>query len=294
MNRLLGDLRLALSRGALWEVVLRGRENDLLGLAGQLAYFFLLSFFPFLISLAALMGLVISDPESVIRTLIERTAGFIPARSTGLLVSYIGRTLQGANTGVLLLGLGATLWLGSASSIAIIKAANRSYGVTDTRSFWRFRGTSILMTLAFTLLMTVLVLVTFNVGEYLQHISGFPQTFSRLWSALRWVLAFLTLNLILSIIYYLAPDVRLPFRWATPGSLVATALLFAASFALSLYASNLGNYTQIYGQLAAVVIFMLWLYLTGFMVLLGLEINAVLARLNEKRKNATPHRLERL
>lgn len=278
------DLRVALGCHALWRVVLKMRENDLLGLAGQLAYFFLLSFFPFLISLVALMGLIIENPESVIGDLVGRMAGVLPDRAIDLVVSYIGRTLAGANTGVLLLGIAATLWLGSASSIAIIKAANRAYGVRDGRSFFRFRGTTILMILAFILLMTVLILVVFNVGLYLQRLGGLPEAFSTAWGFLRWVLAFITVTVALSIIYYLAPDVRLPFRWITPGGLMATMLIFFASFVLSFYASNLGNYAQIYGQLATVVVFLIWLYLTGLMVLLGIEINAVLSRITEERK----------
>jgi membrane protein len=285
MKEFFSDLRVALGPSALWQVVLKMRENDLLGLAGQLAYFFLLSFFPFLISLVALMGLVIESPELIIESLVETTAGFLPDRAIELVVDYIGRTLAEANTGVLLLGIAATLWLGSASSISIIKAANRAYGVRDGRSFFRFRGTTILMILTLIFLMMVLILVVFNVGLYLQRVGGLPEVFPTAWGLLRWVLVFITVTVALDIIYYLAPDAKLPFHWITPGGLTATVLIFIASFVLSFYASNLGSYAQIYGQLATVVVFMIWLYLTGLMVLLGIEINAVLARLTEERKN---------
>ena len=119
------DLNDIVGPRVLAQVLLKMRENDLLGLAGQLTYFFLLSFFPFLIFLVALAGLVLNDPESGIRALIGKSAGFLPREAIELLVGYLDRTLRGAGPGVLLVGILTTLWMGSAASIAIIKAANR-------------------------------------------------------------------------------------------------------------------------------------------------------------------------
>jgi len=120
------DLNDIVGPRVLAQVLLKMRENDLLGLAGQLTYFFLLSFFPFLIFLVALAGLVLNDPESAIRALIGKSAGFLPREAIELLVGYLDRTLRGAGPGVLLVGILTTLWMGSAASIAIIKAANRA------------------------------------------------------------------------------------------------------------------------------------------------------------------------
>jgi membrane protein len=108
----------------------------------------------------------------------------------------------------------------------------------------------------------------------------------------RWALAFVVVTTALSVLYYLAPNARLPFRWITPGGFAATVLMFAASTALSLYASRLGSYDQVYGQLGAVIVFMLWLYAMGLMVLVGVEINAVLARRAEDKKGVELVRAE--
>src|SRR3712207_5888894 len=123
MKSFLSDLKDILRPGLLARVLLKMRENDLLGLAGQLTYFFLLSFFPFLIFLVALAGLVLDDPQSAIRSLIGRSAGFLPPEAADLLAAYLDRTLRGAGSGVLLIGIVTTLWMGSAASISIIKAA---------------------------------------------------------------------------------------------------------------------------------------------------------------------------
>jgi len=112
------------------------------------------------------------------------------------------------------------------------------------------------------------------------------------WGIARWALAFVVVTTALSVLYYLAPNARLPFRWITPGGFAATVLMFAASTALSLYASRLGSYDQVYGQLGAVIVFMLWLYVMGLMVLVGVEINAVLARRAEDKKGVELVRAE--
>lgn len=280
----LSDLRDIVGPGFLARVLIKVRENDLLGLAGQLTYFFLLSFFPFLIFLVALAGLVLDDPEGAVRRLISESAGFLPAEAIDLLVAYLDRTLRGTGSGVLVFGVVATLWMGSAASISITKAANRAYELQETRPFWKLRGTSVLLALGFTLLMATLSLVAFGVETFIRTLDGPAGPLLPLWAAGRWAVAFGVVTAALSVLYYLAPDARVPFRWITPGGFAATVLMFAASIALSFYAARLGNYDRVYGQLGAVIVFMLWLYAMGLMVLVGVEVNAVLARRAEEKK----------
>ena len=133
-------------------------------------------------------------------------------------------------------------------------------------------------------LVAVLTLALFNVGAYVSAIAGLPETATSLGKLLGWAMVFVAITVALDLLYYLAPDAKLPFKWITPGGFIATVLLFVSDGALSYYVANLGNYGQIYGQLGAVIVFMLWLYVTGLMVLVGLEINAVLARVAEEKK----------
>jgi membrane protein len=123
----------------------------------------------------------------------------------------------------------------------------------------------------------------FNIGAYISSIAILPESAVSLAKPLSWAMVFFGVTLALDLLYYLAPDADLPFKWITPGGFIATVLLFISDGALSYYVANLGNYGQIYGQLGAVVAFMLWLYVTSLMVILGLEINAVLARAAEER-----------
>jgi membrane protein len=284
MGEFFSDLKSILGFRMLWEVLLGIRRNDLLGLAGQLAYFFLLFFFPFLIFLVSLMGLVIGNPEAGLQSLFEALTGLVPADARALVVDYVDRTLRTASSGALVLGILGALWLGQAASISVTKAANRSYRLQESRPFWRLRGACLFITLGFTLLIAVLTLAVFNVGAYVSPTAGLPETSTGLGKFLSWAMVFVAITLALDLLYYLAPDANVPFKWITPGGFIATVLLFVSDGALSYYVANLGNYGQVYGQLGAVIVFMLWLYVTGLMVLLGLEINAVLARVAEEKK----------
>ena len=285
MGVFFSDLKSILGPRILWEVVLGVRRNDLLGLACQLAYFFLLFFFPFLIFLVSLTGLVIGNPEASLKSLFEALTGLVPANAQKLVVDYVNRTLRTASTGALVLGIVGALWLGQAASISITKAANRSYQLEESRPFWRLRGACLIMTLGFTLLIAVLTLAVFNVGAHVTAIAGLLDTDTGLGGKLlSWAMVFVAITVALDLLYYLAPDAKLPFKWITPGGFIATVLMFVSDGALSYYVANLGNYGQVYGQLGAVIVFMLWLYVTGLMVLLGLEINAVLTRRAEERK----------
>ena len=289
MNEFILDLKSVLGLSALRRVGRSTLNDDCLGLAGQLAFFCLLSLFPFLMFLVALAGLVIDDPETVLRTLTERMQDVLPGDVAELLVDYIDRTLRSATPSVLFLGILAAFWSGWAAADALIKGTNRAYDLRETRPSWKLAGLSVLMIWGFTLLIATLTLVVLGpeIGSYLLGPTWLPDAFVVLWGILRWVLAFLVVTVAHAVLYYLAPNADLPFKWVTPGGLSATVLMFISSAALRLYAANFGHYDQIYGQLGAVIVTMLWLYYTGLVLLIGAEMNAVLARIVEERKGIT-------
>jgi membrane protein len=286
LREFLADLRSVLGLGALERVGRKAWEDDCLGLAAQLAYFALLSLFPFLMLLAALAGLVVDDPGRVLGTLAGRMGAFLPGDAVGILTDYAERTLRGRPTGALLFATLLLLGSGSAASQAVVKAADRAYGVRETRPFWRLWGISVVMILGLALLVGALAVAAFGpeAGRYAQKLAGLPESSPIPWAAIRWAVAFLAVTLALAVLYYLAPNADLPFEWITPGGFAATVLMLVSSAGLSLYVSNVGRYDQVYGQLGAVVVLMLWLYVTGLVVLLGAEANAVLARMAEERK----------
>ena len=281
------DLRSVLGPGVLRRVARKVLDDDCPGLAGQLAYFTLFSMFPFLLSLVALAGLVIDDPATLLKTLTERMQGFLPGDAVGLLEGYIDLTLRNADPSVLVFAVLATFWSGWAAADAIVKAVNRAYELQETRPWWKLWGISVLMVLGFVLVVMSLALVVFGpeVGDYFQSLIGLPETFLALWDVLRWVGAFLAVSLAHALLYYVAPNAEVPFKWITPGGFAATVLILVSSVGLNLWVANLGRYDQVYGQVGAIMVLMLWLYVTGLMVLIGAEINAVLVRTAEERKD---------
>ena len=287
MSEFFSDLKTALDPEALKRVGRKVFEDDCFGLTGQLAYFTLFSLFPFLMFLVALVGLVVDDPGSTLNTLTETMGPFLPGDTVGLVKDFTDRTLRGAAAGTLFLGAVAALWSGSAASYALVKASNRAYGLSETRPSWKVWGISVVMVLCFVFFVGILALVICSPGadSYLQRLTGVPDSFMTFLIILRWPMAFVALILTHAILFYLAPDTDLPFKWTTPGGLTATVLIVVASVILDFYIANLANYDQLYGSLKAVIVLMLWLYVTGFMVILGVEMNAVLARLAEERKD---------
>jgi membrane protein len=253
----------------------------------QLAYFTLFSLFPFLLSFVALAGLVIDDPYTLLKTLTERMQGFLPSDAVGLLEGYADPTLRNADSSVLVFAVLATFWSGWAAADAIVKAVNRAYELQETRPWWRLWGISVLMVLGFVLVIVSLTLVVFGpeVGGYFRSLIGLPEPFLALWDVLRWLGAFLAVSLAHAILYYVAPNAEVPFKWITPGGFAATVLILVSSVGLNAWVANLGRYDQVYGQVGAIMVLMLWLYVTGLMVLVGAEVNAVLARAAEERKD---------
>jgi membrane protein len=289
LREFFSDLRSILGPGVLRQVYRKVLDDDCPGLAGQLAYFTLFSLFPFLLSLVALAGLVIDDPATLLKTLTERMQGFLPSDAVGLLEGYIDLTLSNADPSVLVFAVLATFWSGWAAADAIVKVVNRAYELQETRPWWKLWGISVLMVLGFVLVVASLAFVVFGpeVGAYLQGLIGLPEVFLTLWDVLRWAGAFLAVSLAHALLYYVAPNADVPFKWITPGGFVATVLILVASIGLNLWVTNLGRYDQVYGQVGAIMVLMLWLYITGLMVLIGAEINAVLTRAAEQRKDIT-------
>ena len=287
LREFFSDLRSVLGPGVLRRVYRKVLDDDCPGLAGQLAYFTLFSMFPFLLSLVALVGLAIDDPATLLKTLTERMQGFLPGDAVGLLEGYIDLTLRNADPSVLVFAVLATFWSGWAAAGAIVKAVNRAYELQETRPWWKLWGISVLMVLGFVLVVVSLALVVFGpeVGGYFQSLIGLPETLLALWDVLRWAGAFLAVSLAHALLYYVAPNAEVPFKWITPGGFAATVLILVASVGLNVWVANLGRYDQVYGQVGAIMVLMLWLYVTGLMVLVGAEVNAVLARAAEERKD---------
>ena len=270
---------------ALVRVVRQLLAHDALALAGELAYFFVLFLFPFLIFMVSLVGLVVDNPESILETVVASTKGFLPQPAIEILNNYLDHTLQSTSSFTFLISCVLTLVMGAASTESIISAANRAYEVPETRPIWERLFIDILLIFGFTLLVATMAFLVLSpqTADFLQGVTGLPNVFLRSWEVLSWMVVFLNLTLAFDILYYLAPNADLPFRWITPGGLMTTILLLISSKIFVFWASNIFRSNQLFGQLAIGIVLLIWLYVVGFVVLAGIEINAQLARMAEHK-----------
>jgi membrane protein len=286
MAQFFTDLKRILGPTALRRTVRQLLENDALALAGQLAYLFILFLFPFLIFLVTLAGIAVTDPETALKDLTRRMEGFWPHETIELIRGYLVRTARSVSLATFISSLLFTLGVGSAAAEAISNAANHFYKVQETRPFWKVRGVAILLIFAFTLMIVALafMVLSSHTGGYLQRALGLPDVFLDFWTLFGWLMTFLAVTLALDVLYYLAPNADIPFRWVTPGGLTAAILLLVANQIMRFFVADVFHYDQLYGQLGAGIVLLTWLYVIGLVVLIGIQMNAVLAQLAEEHE----------
>ena len=254
-----------------------------LGLAAQLAYYFFLALFPALLMLIALASYLPAD--DLINRVVIMLQGVAPKEVLDIIsqqLEKIGGSQQG---GILTFGVLAALWSSSAAMVAIIDALNHAYDVEDGRPWWKQRLTAILLTLGlavFMLLAFVLVVAGPELADFIASRVGLGAAFAWAWKILQWPLVFGLIATGIGLVYYFAPDVDQDFVWLTPGSLLATLFWLAGSLAFRFYVVNFGSYTESYGLVGGVMVLMLWLYLTGLVIIIGAEMNA-------EMEHASPH-----
>lgn len=280
-------MKYVLTPGTLARVVRHLLANDAMALGGQLAYFFLLFLFPFLIFLVSLTGLVVDDPEVVLTALVTSTRGFLPQAAIEILGDHLDRTLRSTSSSTFLISGLLTFVAGSASTGSVIIAANRAYGVPETRPFWQRWFIAGLMILGFALLVATMAFTVLSpqTGDYLRYTLGLPDAWLAYWEVLSWMIAFLNLTLAFDVLYYVAPNADLSFKWFTPGGFITTVLLLVSSQIFILWANNIFRSDQLFGQLGSGIVLLLWLFIIGLVVLSGIEVNAELVRESRSRKD---------
>lgn len=253
--------------------------------AAALTYYGVLALFPATIVVVALVGLV-SDGERTVDTVIglarEIGAGSVVGNDAFVGVVRGVVTQRGPVRVLLSFGLLGALWSASGFIGAFTRASNAIYGVEEGRPFYRLRpvqiGLAALSLLLLAVVATGLIVsgpVTDAVGDRL-HAGGLAR---QVWTVAKWPLLALVAMTLLSLLFWVAPNVRQPrFRWLTPGGALALVAWVLASFGFGLYVANFGSYDVTYGSLGAVIAFLVWLYLSNCALMLGVQVNAELQR----------------
>jgi membrane protein len=281
----LRDLRSLLRFQALKATVQEFQRDDALGLAAQLAYYLILALFPFILVLVSLMGTFGS--EELASEVLGYFRQVMPEEAYKIIETFTGNIISGdaKAPGLLSFGILFTIWVASGAFAALINALNRAYDVQETRPFWKVRGIAILMTLGLSVLILAGVLLLVlgpQIGATIANVFGLGDLFLLVWDIARWPVALLFMVFTVALLYYFAPDVDQPFRWITPGGLIGVLLWVLASVAFNFYVSNFGSYNKTYGSIGAVIVLLLYLYISSLTILFGATLNATLVRMKEE------------
>ena len=257
-------------------------DDDVFGRAAQLSYYFLLALFPALLFMTSLLGYFAGENSQLRASLFQYLSTVLPGDASKLVLDTVNDVTQSSGGGKLSFGVLATLWAASNGMGAISESLNAAYDFKETRSWWKVRLIAVGLTLALSFLIIsslVLVLYGHDLADAVAVKFGLGEAFALAWKVLQWPIVLAFVLFAFALIYYFAPDSRdQDWKWITPGAIVGVALWLLISFAFKTYLTFFNSYSATYGSLGAVIILMLWFYLTGAAVLIGGEFNSEIAK----------------
>ena len=257
------------------------REDNLTDWAAALTYYAVLAIFPALIVLVSGLGLI---GESATQPLIDNLGKVAPGPAKDIFTSAIENIegSQGAAGVFFIAGLLAALWSASGYIAAFMRASNAIYDIEEGRPIWKTLPLRVGLTVVLMVLTAVTAIgVTLSGGLAREagNVIGVGSTAVDVWNIAKWPVLLLFVSFMFAVLYWAAPNVKQPgFRWITPGGTLAVLGWVIASVAFAFYVSNFGSYNKTYGALAGPIVFLVWLWISNIMILLGAEFNAELER----------------
>jgi len=262
----------------------------MLQMAAALAYYFVLSLFPALIFLSAVVAyLPVPDLFNQALALMAR---FLPADSMGLVQRVLADIVTPNRETFLSFGILGTIWAASGGFAAAIEALNIAYEVEDDRPFWKTRPLALGLAFIIGALMLIALCVMVvgpRFGQWLAVRVHLSKLFVRLWPYIHWTIAIGFTVLAIEALYFLAPNVKQRFRATLPGAVLAVGCWIGLSYLLGVYFRHFGTFNKTYGTLGGAIALMVWLYWTGFAMLVGALLNAELAKISREGKLQEKH-----
>jgi membrane protein len=251
-------------------------DDDMTTYAAALAYQVLFSLFPFLLFLLALLGFL--NIPQFFTWLQQQAQTVLPPDAMGQVNAVIAQ-LQQPQGGLLSFGILAAIWTASAGVRATMNALNVAYDVEEGRPTWKRFLLSIVYTIGLAVLLILaaaLMILGPQAMQWLAGQVGLGQIAVTLWTWLRWPIAVLLLILAVATIYYVTPDVEQDFRFITPGSIIAVLVWILASLGFGYYVQNFADYSATYGSIGAIIVLLLYFFISAAVLLFGAEVNAVI------------------
>ncbi|MBC5630358.1 YihY/virulence factor BrkB family protein [Clostridium sp. NSJ-6] len=255
--------------------IIKVKNDDIFALGAQLAYYLILSFFPFLIFLMTIIGFSKLDSMQII----EGLSAILPSSVFELTSTIIVEVVENQYTGLLGVSIVLSMWAASSAFRAVTKGINKAYNLKENRSFIKRAIIALICTfaLAFTIVVALVLLVFGNlIGDLLISYIPYNALIGKLWNLIRYIMVLTIMICIFAGIYRYTPAKRISWREAFPGAIVSTIGWLIVSLGFSFYINNFSNYSRLYGSLGAVFVLMTWLYISSIILILGGEINSVL------------------
>ncbi|QYR22876.1 YihY/virulence factor BrkB family protein [Paenibacillus sp. sptzw28] len=253
----------------------RFQDDEVPAMGAQLTYYLVLSFFPFLIFIIA----VLSFADLTVQDVTDRIHLVLPEMSTKTISDAFRQIQQSRNGSLLSFGLIVTLWSASNGVSAVMKALNKAYDAAETRPFWKIKAYALFFTVVLALVIAFsFIMLIFGrvIGDMLYRWTHLPGNIDIIWGVAQFALPIIVMIVVFSALYLFVPNLRLRFREVVPGALFATFGWIITSICFSFYVNNFGSYTKTYGSIGGIIVLLTWLYLSSIIVVLGGEINATL------------------
>jgi len=257
------------------------QADNLTDWAAALTYYGVLAIFPAIIALVSLLGLF---GTSATKPLIENLGKIAPGPAQQIFTSAINNLQhsRGAAGILFIVGIAGAVWSASSYIAAFMRASNAIYDVEEGRPIWMTLPIRVGVTLVLLIMLAisaVAVVLTGGLAKQVGNVIGVGNSAVTVWDIAKWPVLLLIVSLMFAILYWASPNVKHPgFRWLSPGGIFAVITWLIASAAFALYVANFSSYNKTYGSLAAIVVFLVWLWISNIAVLLGAEWNAELER----------------
>jgi membrane protein len=263
-------------------------DDDVLTRSAALAYYFILALVPMIFFLTAILGFF-ARSHDLQSDLLHYTSRLMPGDTYRLIRKSLQEITQNSSGFKLALGLMLALWSGSGGISSIMDALNRCYGINELRPWWKRRLAAVGLTIAISALTIVALLIILyggNIVDFIGSYVGLSAAAVMIWHFAQWPIALLFVVTSFALLYYWGPDSKQTWQWITPGSLVGVLVWIGVSMMFRVYLHYFNTYSKTYGALGAVIVLLFWLYISGFAILLGGEINSEIANASLGRPDA--------
>lgn len=270
-------------------------DDELSTRSASLSYYFLLALFPLFLFLLSLIGAIAGPHSQLQENIVSSLSRMAPGSAAELVHRVVLQTFKASSGLKLAAGMLGALWAASGGMSAVVVSLNVIYRLRESRPWWKQKLTIVGLTVGLAgLIIIALVLALYGgkIGQSLASNLGLGEIFRVAWKIVQWPVSFGAMFVAFSLVYYFAPNVKhRKWYWVTPGSAAGVVLWLLASLGFKLYLHFFNSYSATYGSLGAVIILMLWLYITGFAILIGGEINSIIES-EDKKRAELQHKLQ--